>query len=204
MNKMTVSVLIVILTLGAGLFILINQKQPISTPSPTALNEFPVTTVQTDMQMEPGSNSYSDQDGIFTVVYPPDYTLDTQDPLHIRIYKRGESQRPQSEMSDGALMVFEPIKLLGITLETWVDSRIQESTNDGTSEITEGKKTITQNGYPGFYYAIRGLGTSQNLILQKGINSDYAVMITYAISDPEQRGYQKEVDAVLTSLRLKK
>jgi hypothetical protein len=101
-------------------------------------------------------------------------------------------------------MVFETVELKGVTLEKWVDTRISESTADGTSEITEAKKMVTQNGYPGFYYAIRGLGISQNLILQKDLNSDNAVVITYAISDPEQKGYQSELDAVLKSLRLLK
>jgi hypothetical protein len=198
MNKLKLGILALILIGSAGFFILTSQKETIPTPSPVPPSLSPTASAQLDLGR--GGNSYRDPNNIFTFLYPNDYTLDTQDPLHIRIYKRGETQRPQSEMSNGALLVFEPIKLPDTSLETWVDTRIRQSTADGTSEITEAKKSITQNGYPGFYYAIRGLGISQNLILQKDKNSDYAVMITYAVSDPKERGYQKEVDAVLSSL----
>lgn len=198
--------LAIVLVAGVSIVLLKNQNNTASTPTEvpsfTTVTTSPSTTAQVESQS--GMNSFGDQNNIFTFNYPDSYTLDTQDPQHIRIYKRGEMQRPQSEMSDGALLVFEPIDLKGASLESWVDARIEQSTADGTSEITEEKRSITQNGYAGFYYGIRGLGTSQNIILQKDADSNYAVMITYAISDPEQRGYQKEVDAVISSLTLTK
>jgi hypothetical protein len=202
MNKIYFAVLAIIIAGGVGVFFLKQTKENVSTASPLSASTAPTSSPLSDLGS--GGSSYLDQKGVYNFLYPNDYTLDTADPLHIRIYKRGETQRPQSEMSDGALMVFETVELKGVTLEKWVDTRISESTADGTSEITEAKKMVTQNGYPGFYYAIRGLGISQNLILQKDLNSDNAVVITYAISDPEQKGYQSELDAVLKSLRLLK
>jgi hypothetical protein len=202
MNKIYLAVLTIIIVGGIGVFFMKQPKENVPATSPLAASTSPTSSPLSDLGS--GGSSYLDQKGIYNFLYPNDYTLDTEDPLHIRIYKRGETQRPQSEMSDGALMVFETVELKGATLEKWVDTRISESTADGTSEITEAKKTVTQNGYPGFYYAVRGLGTSQNLILQKDINSDNAVVITYAISDPEQKGYQAEVDEVLKSLSLLK
>ncbi len=202
MNKIYLAVLTIIIVGGIGVFFMKQPKENVPATSPLAASTSPTSSPLSDLGS--GGSSYLDQKGIYNFLYPNDYTLDTEDPQHIRIYKRGETQRPQSEMSDGALMVFETVELKGATLEKWVDTRISESTADGTSEITEHKKTVTQNGYPGFYYAVRGLGTSQNLILQKDINSDNAVVITYAISDPAQKGYQTEVDEVLKSLSLLK
>ncbi len=60
------------------------------------------------------------------------------------------------------------------------------------------------NGYPGFQYTLRGLGTSQNIVLQKDANSTHALLITFAISDPNQKGYQDEVDSILQSITLAK
>lgn len=190
----------VILLISATFFIKNNQKSSVSTPLPIISTLSPTSTIETDL--ESIGNIYRDQNDRFTFVYPKDYILDTQDPLHTRIYKRAETQRSQSEISDGALMVFESIELQGKSLENWVDARIRESVIDEASEITAAKKPVIQNGFSGFHYAIRSLGTSQNIILQKNSYSNYALMITYIVSDPEQRGYQKEVDAILSSLML--
>ena len=151
-----------------------------------------------------GGSSYADAKGIYSVLYPNDYSLDTQDPIHIRIFKRGETQRPQSEMSDGALIVFESVDLGGKTLEEFVDQRIKESVVDGTSEIINPKKAVTQNTYPGFSYTLRGLGESEYLVLQKDKNSKNALFTTYAISDPQQKNYQKDIDSIISSIKLLK
>lgn len=198
MNKLVIGAVVILLFVSAVFFVKNNQKNTLSTPVPITPSVSPTST--TDVELI--GNIYRDPNDRFTFVYPDDYTLDTQDPLHTRIYKVGETQRPQSEMSDGALMVFESIELQGESLESWVDARIQESIQDGTSEISEAKKPVTQNGFPGFYYAIRGLGTSQNTILQKNSDSQFALMITYAISDPQQREYQQEIDEILRSVEL--
>lgn len=199
MNTFKLIILAIILISILGFFILKNQP----TSSPAQLQPSPTLPSTVPTQTDLGSGSlYRDTNGIYTFRYPDDYILDTADPVHIRIYKRGDTQRPQSEMSDGALMVFETIELQGTSLESWVDIQINQSTADGTSEIIEPKRSITQNGYLGFQYSIRGLGTSQNIILQRDTSSRYAVIITYAVSDPENRGYQKELEAVLSSFTL--
>lgn len=174
------------------------SQQP-TTPSPLTPSNDP-----SQIDLGAGGSSYLDKDGIFSILYPNDFTLDTQDIKHIRIYKRGVTQRPQSEMSDGVLIVFETIDLQNETLGDWVTSRINESTADGTLEVIEPKKSIIQNGYPGFSYALRGLGISKNVVLQKDDKSNHAVVITYSVSDPEQNGYQNEVNKVLSSLKLLK
>lgn len=166
-----------------------------------------VTTSPTNsasVDLGAGGSSYLDEKGVYSVLYPNDYTLDTQDPKHIRIYKRAESQRPQGEISDGVLMVFESVDLQGKSLESLVDTRIKEATADGSSQVSQSKKAITIDTYPGFSYSLKGVGSSQNFILQKDGASPYAVILTYAVNDPDQKGYQKEVEAVVSSLKLLK
>lgn len=203
MNKVLLGIFVIVLIGGASLFIFSIREEKTAPPSPTASADVsPVTATIEDFGAS--ANSYLDDKGVFSMLYPNDWILDTQDPVHIRIYKKGDTQRPQSEMSDGALMVFETIQLQGKSLESWVDTRIKESTADGTSEVVEAKKTVTIHTYPGFTYALRGLGVSQNIVLQKDKNADNAVVITYSISDPQQKGYQKEIDVTLASLQLLK
>lgn len=204
MNKIVFGILIIAIISGVGLFILSNQKDktlplPLSEPSPTVSQ-----TDNFQRDLEAGGSSYLDEKGVYSLLYPNDYTLDTNDPNHIRIFKRAVTERPQSEISDGVIMVFESIDLGNSSLESLVDTRIKESTSDGTSKVIEAKKPIVQNAYPGFSYTLRGLGISKNIVIQKDNNSNYALLITYSISDPQGKDYQKEVDAVLSLIKLLK
>lgn len=170
-----------------------NQAVPVSPP---------ITEQGMTETGESASNTYRHTDGVYSFAYPDDYTLDTQDPTYIRIYKQGEQQRPQSEMSDGVLVVFESVDLAGQTLDQVVDARIQQSTADGTSRLVQPKQAVVINGFPGFSYAIEGLGTANYIVLQKNAESDSAVSITYLVADPQQLGYQAELDAILSTVEL--
>lgn len=204
MNKRMLGIAILLILAGVSLFFFSSQnKNKSSSPSPTSQDGAPTTSIS-QVDLGSGGSSYLDENGAYSILYPSDYTLDTQDAVHIRIYKRGEEERPQSEMSDGVLMVFESVNLSGKSLESLVDTRIKESTADGVTKVAGSKKAVTQNSYSGFYYTLTGPGSSQNLILQKDTSSTNAVVVTYSISDPEQKGYQAEVDAVLSSITLLK
>ena len=155
-------------------------------------------------ELKAGGSSYLDPQGIYNFLYPNDFILDTSDSQHIRIYKRGETPRPQSEISDGILMVFEVIPLSKTTFESWVDGRIKMDTSDGTNQVLEPKRSVVQNSYSGFYYSLRGFGVSQNLVLQKDKNSDNALLISYFIDDPHNKGYKRQFEEIISSLTLLK
>lgn len=159
-------------------------------------------------QLLAGGSPYLDPDGVFSLLYPNDYTLDTEStspngPM-VRFYKRGAEQRPQSEISDGAVVVVETPNLSGQTLEQWVDSQLTAYTEGGVTEVTQPKRSVLFNSFPGFTYGIRGLGESTTVALQKDPNSDMAVVVTYMISDPQNQNYQAEVDAMLRTIRVLK
>lgn len=151
-------------------------------------------------------SSYLDPNGVYSFLYPGDYTLDSQENgRYIRVTKRAETSRPQSELSDGALVVFETVTLEeGQTLDSWVDERIEELTADGTAQLTQPKQAVMFNGYSAFTYDVRGLGESHYLVAQRNADSGSAVVITSLVADPEQRGYQAEVDAILATVELLK
>ena len=155
--------------------------------------------------LQAGGSSYNDPQGVFGFLYPNEYAIDHQEgDKYTRISKKGATQKGQTEMYDGVIVVFERINLEGKTLNDWVDQHIQESTGNGMSELTQPKKTVTLNDYSGYTYEIRGLGTSTYLVLRKDPNSDFAVSVTSLVADPEQKNYQKEVDAILSTLELRK
>lgn len=155
-----------------------------------------------------GGSSYLDPKGVFSLLYPNDYVLDTQStspngPM-VRFYKRGEQQRPQSEMSDGVIVVIETVSLDGQSLEQWVDEQLKTQAEGGVSEVVAPKRPVLWNTYPGFTYQFRGLGESAVIALQKDLNSDTAVVITYLVADPQNQNYQAEVDSMLRTIQIHK
>jgi hypothetical protein len=155
--------------------------------------------------LKQGGSTFTDPAGVFTFLYPNDWKLDAQgEGRYIRIYKAGATQQGQTEMYDGRIMVFESINLQGQALDKWVDAYIKTSTSGGTAELTRAKEAVTVNGYPGFRFTIRGLGEAEYLVLQTTPASTFAVMITTSINDPEQKGYQREVDTIISTVDLHK
>lgn len=212
-------IIVIVVGVSVGYFKLAPQNATPPSPTPSAggidISQLPLTTPVATSSVQPtlnqentlkaGGNSYLDPKGVYVFLYPNDYKIDTQgDGQYTRIYKTGATQRGQTEMYDGIIMVFETVKLQGQTMDQWVDQRIKESTADGTVEITQPKKPTTMNKYPGFTYKARGLGEADYLIIQKSPTSEYVVSITTSVSDPQQKNYQKEVDAVLAGIELLK
>lgn len=204
--------IVILLLLGGGSFYLLTQKSPTTelennqdtSPTPDTQDITNITPNPLQDALRAGGSSFMDPSGIFTALYPSDYILDTSDPKHPRIYKTGPTQTGQTEMYDGAIVIFEPVELGTMSLEKWVDDRIKSSTQDGTTSIIEPKETIQMNGYPGFRYTARGLGESQNMILQKDASSKNAIVITQLVADPGNVGFQQEVDAIISSIELLK
>jgi hypothetical protein len=184
-----------------------STQQPINSPSSSPSNSpstlSPDSKMVNDLQM--GGSSYSDPQGVYQFLYPSEYKIDSENNgQHTRIYKTGPTQRGQTEMYDGVIIVFESHNLNGKSLEILVDENIKTSTADGTSELTSPKQNITINSQQGFTYKMRGLGEATYFAIQKDKNSDYALVVTTSISDPTNVGFQKEVDALLSTIRMLK
>jgi hypothetical protein len=107
-------------------------------------------------------------------------------------------------MYDCVILVFESHNLNGKSLENLVDENIKASTADGTSELTSPKQNITINSQQGFTYKMRGLGEATYYALTKDQNSDYALIVTTLVTDPTNAGFQKEVDALLSTIQMLK
>ncbi len=140
-------------------------------------------------------SSFLDPSGVYGFLYPSDFKLDTQDSLHPRIYKYGPTQKGQTEMYDGVLMVFEVINLKNQSLRDWV--YLQPETADLPNPISI-------NNYQGFSYVTKGLGDSTHYVVQKDPTSKYAINITYMVADPTNVGFQNQVDTTLSTLNILK
>ena len=198
---------IAIIILGGFIFFFKTQpslQEVTSVPSPSLTEKSTPLPSIDNSDLRAGGSSYHDEQGAYVFLYPADYTLDTQDKQHIRIYKTGATQKGQTEMYDGVIIIFESIDLQGITLQEWVEASLKQVTADGISEISEQPKDITINNYPGVTYTIRGLGQATYYVLQKNSQSKYAVVIATSIYDPEQVGFHTEVDKILSTLEILK
>jgi hypothetical protein len=194
---------------GAGYFFFAqNNKTPVaSLEQPVSQAPVVATTTPTQKQNElmAGGNSYLDPKGVFTLLYPNDYKQDMQgNGQYVRFFKTGATQRGQTEMYDGVLLVFEVVNLGDKKLSAYVDDKIKESTADGTLQVIRPKTSTTVNNYPAYTYATRGLGEATYYAVQKDPQSKNAVVIAIAVHDPEQKNYQKEVDSTLATLQLLK
>lgn len=151
-----------------------------------------------------GGSSYSDPDGVYSFLYPNDYVIDSKDPLQVRVYKNGPTQKGQTEMYDGVIVNMGKVNLNGESLSEWVDSKINEAKADGVSEVVKAKASTTLNKYPGFSYTLRGLGIFETIVVQKDLNSDNAIVINTMVADPTNIGFQEHVDATLSTLQILK
>jgi hypothetical protein len=211
MKNITIIIGLLVIILVGG-FIVMQQIQKPTSPLPQnstqtnteSVQEF-ISTTPDNTELKSGGSSFRELSGIYTFLYPAEFELHTQDgDPHTRISKKGATQMGQTEMYDGILIDFESINLEGKSLEEFVDSRIIEYTNNGISEVVDAKRATKLNNYPGFTYELSGLGSTRYLVIQKDIQSDSAVSVSFLVADPENKGYQKEVDTILSTLELLK
>ncbi len=213
MNKKILIPLTIIFLAAIGFFVFTQTKTTQSTNSSTVTDSESTETSSNSItpassdavaELRAGGSSYIDPKGVFSFIYPNDYQLDTQDKQHIRIFKQGATQRGQTEMYDGVLIVFESIDLGEKTLSEHLDKVIEDATSNGMSQIVKEKTQTTLNSYPGYVYSLQGLGTSEYIVIQKDASSKSAVSISMSIQDPENVGFQEEVNATISTLQLLK
>ncbi len=194
-----------------GYYIYTQRPQPTPPINTTGTTPTIVSPITIDIpaekveELKMGGSSYLDKKGVYSLLYPNDYKFDEQSEGEIaRIYKQGPTQRGQTEMYDGVILTFQTIDLEDLTLDKYVDKQIAEATQDGTSEITSGKKAIVINGHSGFTYTLRGLGEFPHYVIQKDETSRYAVSISILVADPQNVGFQEDVNATLSTIELHK
>jgi hypothetical protein len=166
-----------------------------------------VSSLPTSLASSPAAETqqYEDPQARFRFTYPMDYTLlAEQSGQSVRLTKQGPTQHDRTELSDGAVIVFEPRMLQDQSLEQWVAVNIQEKTSDGTIEIIEPARALTLNGKAGFTYSSRGLGSFQHYFFRSNDQSPMVLSITTVVSDPKNLGFQAEIDRIMASVEILK
>jgi hypothetical protein len=209
-DNLPLKILLSLIVIGGITYIIVSRPMtPVMAPSPSSTLSSPMNSPTTIPSSTPSSSdlgqdgsSYLDPRGVYNFLYPSDYTLDApSNDTHVRIYKRVGTARPQSEMSDGVLIVFEGVNLGKQSLSAWVDAQIKTAMQDDTTEVTSSKTTTALNTYPGFTYK---MGGSSYIAIQKDLSSQNALLITYLVADPNKKDYQQEVDSILATVKLLK
>lgn len=205
--------LILIVLFGAAIYYFVNQpvlngeSSPSSSPATSGMmddtSSVPSGESSTSAASLQGGSSYLHPNGNFSFLYPNDYQIGDEGTF-VRIYKNGPSQKGQTEMYDGVLMLFEPIDLQGKTLSTWVDQNIDASTMDSMSKVTKSKAAARVKNYSGYSYTIEGLGESNHVVLQKDDNSGTGVHVIYSTYDPTGVGFDDQVKSIIATLEILK
>lgn len=204
--------LVLIVITGAAIYYFVNQPffngQAAPSPSTTTLDSDTTSLPSSgdssrSAELMAGGSSYLHPNGNFSFLYPNDYQIGNEG-MFVRIYKNGPSQKGQTEMYDGVLMLFEPINLQGKSLSEWVDQNIEASTMDSMSKVTKVKAATKVKNYSGHTYSLEGLGESNHVVLQKDNNSGTGVHIIYSTYDPTGVGFDAQVESIIKTLEILK
>lgn len=201
MSKFVVIVGIIVIVIFAFYSFWSKTKTSLNLPSPTPVSSLQADPIKVD-ELKQGGSSYSDPNGVYVFLYPSEYKLDTQNNGEVvRIYKVGPTQKGQTEIYDGVVMTFEKQNLNGKGLENWTSDYIKSLTNGDTIELIKDKEKTQVNGQVAYTFVLRGLGEHQYYSISK-TNSDFVIISASNVSDPGNLGFQKEVDAILTTLEI--
>lgn len=205
--------LVLIVITGAAIYYFVNQPvlngenssspSPISESARDGASNLPSGDSSASSALMAGGSSYLHPNGSFSFLYPNDYQIGNEGTF-VRIYKNGPSQKGQTEMYDGVLMLFEPINLQGKSLSEWVDQSIEASTMDSMSKVTKVKAATKVKNYSGYTYSLEGLGESNHVVLQKDNNSGTGVHIIYSTYDPTGVGFDAQVESIIKTLEILK
>lgn len=203
---LTVTVIVLIIT-ALGYSLANKRAEPQTSPevvnpqpSPNTAEQF-IKSAPDTSELKAGGNSYLSPKGTYLFLYPNDYTIDGDE--HTRIYKRGATQKGQTEIYDGVIMVFESVSLAGMSLEDFTISQIKALSPEDKPENPSPTQTML-GSYPGFTYEQKGFGSSTHLLVQKDTTSDYALHIVFSVNDPQYQNYLSEVYEILSTVELLK
>lgn len=132
--------------------------------------------------------------------YPTDMTLIEREASEVVIQKWGPTQKTDTEFYDGISISFQPFEV-PLTAEEYAKIQIEEVTRDGVGEISDPLKPIQVGAYSGVTFSVAGLGNYRTIVLKSP--NDMIILITDSSNDPDQLGFSRVVDRILTTVVLK-
>lgn len=204
-----IGLIIILLIFGIGALIFVMYKTnslPVvtttSSPTPNS-TPAPITTPEGWLEYKlPGIG--------LTFFYPADAKVDTksshtlgvgskyQGPILVNISKYGQTQGLDTELYDGYSFSIAKIALNSESLQKIAQDSISFNTSEfGQETLIKPLSTITIGGKTGYTYTIQSLGQYTHILLP--LDEKSFLLITYSAPDPNNQGYQKIIDQILST-----
>jgi hypothetical protein len=187
--------LLVFSSLTVGAYFLGSKSKTPPSPSPTAT---PMTSPTATPTSSPTSNweTYSDTEGNFSFKYPSDISLRQETDGSVTLSLWGPSQKEGTEFYDGIYLSFKTEDSSGLTLENFINKRIDEiKVNEESVSATESASFGELDGYQ---FEATGLGQFTYIYLE--LTSDSFLEIVDGTIDPTNAGFEDTVQEILSTL----
>lgn len=148
----------------------------------------------------------------FRFKYPPTAEVRVQEshpPIYV-IFQKGPTQRGQTELYDGLNLVIEvrtkpTIEQNGVNvsqpLKEVLATSIEQSTSDGTTQLTQPITPLTNRRFSGYSYTLRGLGEWTTIATDLITAPGMYLAITNGGVDPEGKTTFAEMgDTIINSI----
>lgn len=136
----------------------------------------------------------------FTIKYPAEAKIDpNKDNRYVLFLITGPTQKEQTELYDAFYLLFTSGSLDGKTLQEYTES--QGKAIEGVGEVIKPISTIRLANLDGFTYRVRGLGEYTHILLSPKPNVFFEIID--GTNDPTDKGFNKIVEMMLSSLEVK-
>lgn len=195
MRKVNTKLLpIVVAALVAGILLTLGYQKLINKPQ---TSPSPAST-QTQTQDETTSwKTYTDSTLGFSVKYPPDVTVKTDEEGFAWFSKSGPTQTSNTEFFDALNLKIKTGSLSGQSLETFANSQFTLSSQPPGEAVSNVTKT-TLNGKNAYTFTVKGLGVFKHTLVDY---KDQYLWVIDSTNDPTNQGFAKTVNQILSTFR---
>lgn len=203
-NKIaTVLTIILLLAIAAGgLYYSYNlQTNPGASPTPSATNT-PIKTISPNPTSEAPDNwvTYASEQFGFSIIHPPNMEISEDPQEGVRFTKLGPTQKQGTEFYDGISLTFSSGSYSEDNLETFVEAEHAKMQEEAVTQNLSNIEKVTINGTEGYQFKSVSLGTFTHIYLPAG--EKRYVHIVNATLDPEDEGFEKTVNTMLSTLEI--
>jgi len=198
-----VAILLIAITAGISYYLLVvkngGDKMEELIPTPTvAPTQEPATSGESGFKIDERL-TYSNEETAITFKYPRDVSLIESPDGEIIISKSGPTQKAGTEFYDGISLTIIPSKTGDKSLKDIVDEKIAKIKSDSSVAYSVGNVEVySVNSTTGYKFTVTGNGEYDYIYLPLG--TDYYAQIVDSTADPENQGYQAEVDDIIDSI----
>lgn len=190
--------IVIVVVLVAGLFGWMFSWQSWKSVPPVNQTRMSMSDDQTTGSIPTDWKLYSSDTMGFSMYYDPSLTLQEDTKTDVRFYKQGPSQRGQTEMYDGVIVTVRKVSVPNGG-QVYIDDQIEQYKNVGNIIVPLHDSKL--NGISTKEYGASGFGDAKMIFVP--INNQTLLEVSYMVPDPTNAGFQKTVDLMLSTFKLK-